>query len=62
MKVKLSKSQIQRIVDDPQAAEEAKIKVGDPWWLIVIKVIGYICGLIAGGVITVSCSHAVGLL
>ncbi len=62
MKVKLSKAQIQRIVDDPQDAEEAKIKVGDPWWLIVIKVIGYICGLIAGGVITVSCSHIVGLI
>ena len=51
MKVKLTKEQIQRIVDDPQAAAEAKIKVTDPWWVTVLKVVKYIIELIlAGGV------------
>lgn len=51
MKVKLTKEQIQRIVDDPQTAAEAKIKVTDPWWVTVLKVVKYIIELIlAGGV------------
>lgn len=51
MKVKLTKEQIQRIVDDPIAAAEAKIKVTDPWWVTVLKVVKYIIELIlAGGV------------
>ena len=51
MKVKLTKEQIQRIVDDPQAAADAKIKVTDPWWVTVLKVVKYIIELIlAGGV------------
>lgn len=51
MKVKLTKEQVQRIVDDPQAAVEAKIKVTDPWWVTVLKVVKYIIELIlAGGV------------
>lgn len=51
MKVRLTKEQVQRIVDDPQAAAEAKIKVTDPWWVTVLKVVKYIIELIlAGGV------------
>lgn len=51
MKVKLTKEQVQRIVDDPQAAADAKIKVTDPWWVTVLKVVKYIIELIlAGGV------------
>lgn len=51
MKVKLTKEQIQRIVDDPNAAADAKIKVTDPWWVTVLKVVKYIIELIlAGGV------------
>ena len=51
MKVKLTKEQIQRIVDDPTAAAEAKIKVTDPWWITALKVVKYIIELIlAGGV------------
>ena len=45
MKVKISNEQIQQILDDPEAARSAKLKVNDPWWLIVVKVIAYICGL-----------------
>jgi hypothetical protein len=58
MKVKLTTEQIQKIVEDPVAASEAKIKISDPWWLIVIKVIGYICGLIIAGSATASCANA----
>ena len=62
MKVKISNEQIQKILDDPEAARSAKVKVNDPWWLIVVKVIAYICGLILAGAGTVSCSTMVGLL
>jgi hypothetical protein len=62
MKVKISNEQIQQILDDPEAARSAKVKVNDPWWLIVVKVIAYICGLILAGAGTVSCSHFVGII
>lgn len=62
MKIKLTTEQIQKIVDDPVQAAEAKIKVNDPWWLIVIKVIAYICGLIIAGVSTTSCAVAIGVI
>ena len=58
MKVKLTTEQIQKIVDDPIKASEAKIKVTDPWWIIVVKVIAYICGLILAGAATASCAAA----
>lgn len=45
MKVKLSKEQIQKIAENP----DAKVKVDDPWYIIVIKVLAYICGLILAG-------------
>lgn len=62
MKVKLTTEQIQKIVDDPIEAANAKIKVSDPWWLIVIKVISYICGLILAGAATTSCAHAINII
>lgn len=58
MKIKLTTEQIQKIVDDPVKASEAKIKVTDPWWIIVVKVIAYICGLILAGAATASCAAA----
>lgn len=58
MKVKLTTEQIQKVVEDPIKASEAKIKVSDPWWLIVIKVVAYICGLILAGAATTSCAQA----
>lgn len=62
MKIKLTKDQIEEIVKDPVAAQDAQIKVGDPWWLIVLKVIGYVIGLITAGVATSSCAYAVGII
>lgn len=49
MKVKLTKEQIQKVVDDPVAAESAKIKVSDPWWVIALKVVAYLIGLLLAG-------------
>lgn len=62
MKVKLTKQQIEKILADPEQAENAKIKVGEPWWLIVVKVISYICGLIMAGAATASCSSVIGII
>lgn len=62
MKVKLNKDQIKAIVADPEKAEAAGVKVSDPWWVIVLKVIAYVCGLLLGGGLTVGCAHVVGLV
>ena len=58
MKIKLTTEQIKAIVADPEAAAEAKIKVSDPWWIVVLKVIKYVCELVlagAAGFLAVSC-------
>ena len=52
MKVKLTKQQIDSILADPEQAENAKVKVGDPWWVIVLKVVAYVCGLLLAGACT----------
>ena len=61
MKVKVTKDQVETIVNDPEQAVKAGIKVGDPWWVIVLKAIAYIIGLILGGVATTSCAYAMGI-
>lgn len=45
MKVKLTKDEIERIAQDP----ESKVKIQDPWWVVVLKVIAYITGLLLAG-------------
>ena len=62
MKVKVTKEQIQKVLDDPNASESAKIKVNDPWWVITLKVIAYIIGLILAGATTAGCTHAMGII
>lgn len=60
MKIKLSKEQIENIVADPEKAQEAGLKTNDPWWVIVLKVVAYVIGLLLGGTLTTSCvSHLV---
>lgn len=59
MKVKLSKEQIERIVENPELAEAAGVKVSDPWWVIALKVAAYLIGLILAGAATTSCTSAV---
>lgn len=63
-KLKLSKDEIAAIVADPEKAEKVGINHTDPWWVIVAKVLKYICELIiAGGVgfLAVSCCRAAGI-
>ena len=59
MKIKLTQEQINDIVDDPQKAHEDGVKANDPWWVIVLKVLGYIIGLVLAGAATTSCSTMV---
>ena len=58
MKIKLTKAQIEEILANPERAQEAGIKTNDPWWVIVLKVIAYIIGLILAGAVTTSCAAA----
>ena len=58
MKIKVTKAQIEEILANPEKAQEAGIKTNDPWWVIVLKVIAYIIGLILAGAVTTSCAAA----
>ena len=58
MKIKLSKKQIESILADPNKAQEAGVKSNDPWWIIVLKVLAYLIGLLLGGAATTSCASA----
>lgn len=58
MKIKLTKQQIEEIIADPEKAQEIGIKTNDPWWVIVLKVIAYLIGLILAGAVTTSCAAA----
>lgn len=57
MKVKLTKEQIQKVIDDPEQAQRAGVKASDPWWVIALKVVSYLIGLILAGVTTASCAN-----
>ena len=57
MKIKLSEKQIENIVADPVKWREAGVKVNDPWWVVVLKVLAYVIGLLLGGSFTTSCAH-----
>ena len=54
MKIKLSQEEIERIVAHPERAMEAGVKAKDPWWVIVLKVIAYVIGLLLGGTLSTS--------
>ena len=56
MKIKLTQEQIDDIVNNPEKAQEAGIKTKDPWWVIVLKALAYVIGLIIGGAVTTSCA------
>ncbi|MCR4847817.1 MAG: hypothetical protein K5920_03065 [Bacteroidales bacterium] len=59
MKIKLTKQQIESIIADPEKALEVGIKTTDPWWVIVLKVLAYLIGLLLAGVVTTSCAAMV---
>lgn len=58
MKIKLTKAQIEEVLANPEKAQEAGIKTNDPWWVIVLKVLAYLIGLLLGGAVTTSCAAA----
>lgn len=62
MKIKLNKEQIEAIIKDPVKAEAAGLKVSDPWWVIVLKVVAYAIGLLLGGTLTVGCANVFGII
>lgn len=57
MRVKLSKSQIDAILNNPDEAIKAGVKATDPWWVIVLKVVAYAIGLILAGAATTGCAR-----
>jgi hypothetical protein len=59
MKIKLTKQQIESILADPYKAQETGVIASDPWWVIVLKVLAYIIGLLLGGAVTTSCASAI---
>ena len=56
MKIKLTKEQIEEILENPEVAQEVGIKTSDPWWVIVLKVLAYLIGLLLAGAATTSCA------
>lgn len=62
MKIKLSQDQVNEVLKDPKAVIKAGIKVDDPWWVIALKVLAYLIGLLLAGVGTTSCAAMVGLM
>lgn len=62
MKIKVTQEMIRQILEDPEKVKKAGIKLNDPWWVILLKVIAYAIGLILGGMATTSCASMVGLM
>ncbi len=56
MKIKLKKEQIDEIISNPEKAQEAGVQTSDPWWVIALKVVAYLIGLILAGAATTSCA------
>ena len=59
MKVKLTQKQIEEILADPEAVRQSGVKASEPWWVIVLKVVAYVIGLVLAGAATTSCAHVV---
>lgn len=58
MKVKLPKlteDQIRDLAQNP----DAKVSIDDPWWVITLKVIAYLIGLILAGVGTAAAANVI---
>lgn len=57
MKINLTKQQIEKLAENPNS----KVEVGDPWWVIVLKVIAYLAGLLLAGYGTAHAATNIGL-
>lgn len=58
MKVKLTKSQIEELAKNP----DSKVEVNDPWWVIVLKVLVYVAGLLLAGYGTANAATMAGIM
>ena len=57
MKIKLTKAQIEKIAENP----DTKVEVNDPWWVIVLKVIAYLAGLLLAGYGTAAAANVMNI-
>lgn len=55
MKVSIDKEVLKKALEDETVKNAAKVKVSDPWWVITLKVLAYLIGLLLAGV-TTSCA------
>lgn len=58
MKVKLpkmSEEEIRKIAENP----DTQVKITDPWWIIVLKVVAYVIGLILAGAGTAAAANVI---
>lgn len=62
MKIKVTQEMIDEILRDAEHVKKAGIRIADPWWVILLKVLAYAIGLILGGAITTSCAHLAGIM
>lgn len=58
MKIKLTKEQIKKLAENP----DAKVEIDDPWWVVVLKVVAYLIGLVLAGYGTAGAAEAMGML
>lgn len=58
MKIKLTKSQIEELAKNP----DSKVEVNDPWWVIVLKVLVYVAGLLLAGYGTANAATMAGIM
>lgn len=61
MKVKVTKAQIEKILSDPEQARKVGIEISDPWWVIVLKTVAYLIGLLLAGMGTAQAADLSGL-
>lgn len=50
LKEQLTDEKIKELAENP----DTKVKIGDPWWIIVLKVVAYVAGLVLAGYGTAS--------
>lgn len=54
MKIKLTKEIIDQVIADPEKMRGANIHITDPWWIIALKTLAYLIGLLLAGMGTVN--------
>lgn len=58
MKIKLTPEEIKKLAENP----DTKVTMSDPWWVIVLKVVAYLIGLLLAGVGTAQAATVAGFM